>query len=96
MIAKAAVVLPQPDSPTSPYDSPWPIVSVSAAQDGPVDAADAVDDLEIFELEGGRRSPSSLEGLRDGVGDQVDADDQRRDREGREEDGPPDAAVDEL
>ena len=53
MIANAAVVLPQPDSPTSPYDSPCSIVSVSAAQHRPVDAAHAVDDLEVLELDRG-------------------------------------------
>ena len=53
MTENAAVVLPQPDSPTSPYDSPFWIVSVSPRRTAPVDAADAVDDLELLEVEGG-------------------------------------------
>ena len=50
MIANAAVVLPQPDSPTSPYDSPCADRERDAAQHAPVDAAHAVGDLEVLEL----------------------------------------------
>ena len=96
MTANAAVVLPQPDSPTRPYDSPFVDRERQAAQHRPVDAADAVDDLEVVELEvAGAVTAHRSKVCAMRVGDQVDADDQRRDREGREEDGPPEAGADE-
>ena len=56
MMPKAAVDFPQPDSPTSPYDSPRPIVNETPGARA-VDPADAVDELEVADLE--RRRPSS-------------------------------------
>ena len=53
MIAKAAVVFPQPDSPTSPYDSPCPIGKETPRSTAPVDTAHGVRDLQVLELDGG-------------------------------------------
>ena len=70
----AAVDLPQPDSPTSPYDSPALDRERHAAQDGAVDPADAVDELEVGDVQRGgvRRLRSPLVHLPDPVRDEVD------------------------
>ena len=87
----AAVDLPQPDSPTSPYDAPALDRERDAAEHRPVDPAHAVGELEIGDLEGAarRRLRSSLVRLADAVGDEVDRDDEARDRERGEERHPP-------
>ena len=62
-----------------------------AAEDGPVDAAHAVDQLEVVDARGRcpSRRRSSLVRLANAVGDEVDGDDEARDRERREQRHPP-------
>ena len=53
MIANAAVVFPQPDSPTSPYDSPWPIAKDTPRRTRRSTPRTRVRDLQVLKLDGG-------------------------------------------